>query len=329
LILLTTLLSLFVNTTQAHKANKFISTPSPRPNVEDLKQLYKQTVSPYYEKPYFPQEVDKLTEEANLIKKDLSKYMTNAEIIGPAQQKGVEENPIMYSTVIDSHPTSITHPTLKPHRMVLRNGGGEALFDERGDINLSSSNESGYINVIKGGSIPVSIRPDMTKNAANENFEDPVFIHKSEKKVTKVENINTALTNQVNGDISIMKDKLKVADNTKEKLRVLKSGLKRLDQEINTLGNKIQNTVKDVLAAKEVGNTLHNVLNHYETTLRYNEASKLKLVDVIEIKKQLKVKLLKEMQGIRTSDNDFKALLQVNPRDLKRVIREIKGKLGL
>jgi len=170
----------------------------------------------------------------------------------------------------------------------------------------------------------------MTKNAANENFEDPVFIHKSEKKVEKkAESMTSALTNQVNGDISIMKDKLKVADNTKEKLRVLKSGMKRLNQEIDSLGLKIQNTVRDVLDAKEVGNTLHNVLTHYEVTLRRNEATKLKLVDIIEIKKQLKVKLLKEMQGIRTSDNDFKALLQVNPRDLKRVIRDIKGKLGL
>lgn len=128
----------------------------------------------------------------------------------------------MYNTVIESHRTSISHPNEKPSTFVLRNGGGEALFDEKGDLNVSSS-EQGFENVMRG-SIPVKINPSLNRQAFSGNFEDPVFIHKKEKvsfkDEPKIEDLSTALQNQVNGDISIIKGKLKIADNKKEKLRV-------------------------------------------------------------------------------------------------------------
>jgi hypothetical protein len=328
LVLLACLLNIFISTINGETAKKFIAKHVPRPNLQDIKQIYKQTVSPFYENPYIPQEVDKLTEESNSIKKDLLKYMTKAEIVGPVQQKGVEENPTMYNTVIDSHPTSIRHPTLKPQSMVLKNGGGDALFDEKGDNNVSSNSEQGYENVIRG-SIPVKISPSINVQANNGNFEDPIFIHKKEKVTEKVESLNTMLKKQIDGDMIVIRDKLKVADNKKEKIRVLKDGLERLDSEIEGISNKIVKNVEDILQAKEVGNRLNSVLNHYENTIRQNEACKLNLVDVVEIKKQLKIKLLKEIDGIRTSDNDFKVLQKVNQKDLKRVIKQIKKKIGL
>lgn len=130
----------------------------------------------------------------------------------------------MYNTVIESHATSITHPIEKPSQIALKYGGGEALFDDKGDLNVSSS-EKGFENVIRG-SIPVKIMPSFNKQTFSENFEDPVFIHKNEKitggKDEPVENLSTSLQNQINGDISIIKGKLRIADNKKEKLRVCK-----------------------------------------------------------------------------------------------------------
>jgi len=181
--------------------------------------------------------------------------------------------------------------------------------------------------VIKG-SIPVKITQNFIKDGAKGNMENPIFIHKSEKVASeKTESLNTALNNQVNNDITIIKDKLKVADNKKQKLRVLKDGLKRLEKESQAIAKRVESGISDVLRAKEVGNRLNCLLDTYEMTLRKNEASKLKLVDVIDIKKQLKVKLLKEISGIRTSDNDFEALRKVNQNDIKRVIKDIKRKL--
>ena len=103
--------------------------------------------------------------------------------------------------------------------MVLNNGGGEALFDEKGDYNISSS-EQGFEKVLQG-SIPVKINSNFNKNAFAVNFEDPVFIHKNEKvSKEEVQSLNSILNNQVNDDISIMKNNLKDVDNKNEKLRV-------------------------------------------------------------------------------------------------------------
>lgn len=74
---------------------------------------------------------------------------------------------------------------------------------------------------------------------------------------------------------------------------------------------------------------MNNVLNHYEKSLRQNEDSKLKLVDIIEVKKQLKLKILKEINGFRTSDNDFQALQKVYPKDIRRIVKEIRKGLGV
>ena len=235
LLLLSTILNVFITANQSEISKKFISKTISSiikhnnlgPNVQDIKLMYKQTVSPYYEKPYLPQEVDKLAEESNNIKKDLTKFMTKAEIIGPIQQKGEEvkkyflkKNPIMYNTVIESHQTTITHPVAKPEKMILNNGGGEALFDENGDYNNLPS-EKGYENVMQG-SIPVKINNNFNKNAFDGNFEDPVFIHKNEKVKENVESLKSVLNNQVNNDISIIKAKLKGADSKEEKIKVCK-----------------------------------------------------------------------------------------------------------
>jgi len=295
-----------------------------RPNVQDLRAVYKNKISPYYEKPYFPQEVDKLTEETNLIKKDLLKYMAKAEIVGQVE-KGGEERPIMYSTVINPKPTTITHPVPKPDRMVLRNGGADALFD--GDETNTFGSEYGFENVIKGGSIPVRIQKNMSKQS--ENFENPVFIHKSEKVSNKrPEELKVALKKQVEGDLMIMKDRLRYARSKREKVKALDDGIIRLNKEIREISHHLEHSVDDILEAKETGNILNNVLDHYEHSLHLHEASHLKLVDVVEIKNDLKRKLYKEIQGIRTSDHDYPSLRKVNKEDIRRVIQTIKDKLG-
>ena len=129
----------------------------------------------------------------------------------------------MYNTVIDSHPTTITRPVQKPTRgMLLKNGGGEALFDDKGDLNVSSS-EKGFESVILHGRIPVKINNIVKDGSLGGNFEDPVFIHKSEKvNSQRTETLSTVLRNQVETEVNTIKDKLKVADKKKEKLRVCK-----------------------------------------------------------------------------------------------------------
>jgi len=73
---------------------------------------------------------------------------------------------------------------------------------------------------------------------------------------------------------------------------------------------------------------MDNILNHYDKYISSREFEKLKLVDLVEVKNQLKVKLMRELQGLRSSTNEFKVLRKVNQEDIQHVIEEIKGELG-
>ena len=73
---------------------------------------------------------------------------------------------------------------------------------------------------------------------------------------------------------------------------------------------------------------MNSVLAKYEAKLKKAQMSRLKLSDVIIIKKTLIKKLEKEIQGYRTASSDYTDLSKVNPNDVSRIIREIKKKLN-
>lgn len=72
---------------------------------------------------------------------------------------------------------------------------------------------------------------------------------------------------------------------------------------------------------------MNSVLAKYELKLKKSQMSKLKLSDVITIKKKLINKLLKEVQGFRTASANFKELQKVDAGDIKRIIRKVKKAL--
>ncbi len=74
---------------------------------------------------------------------------------------------------------------------------------------------------------------------------------------------------------------------------------------------------------------LSNLNNYYQTKLKTSELSKLKLSDTIIIKNKLKEKILKEIQGIRTSPNQYQELDKVNQIDIQIIMKDIKLSLGL
>ena len=70
-------------------------------------------------------------------------------------------------------------------------------------------------------------------------------------------------------------------------------------------------------------------LGLYEERLKQDKLSHLKLVDRVEIKKQLKDKLLKEHQGFRTRPSSYKALSVVEKNSIKSVVENIKRQIDL
>lgn len=68
-------------------------------------------------------------------------------------------------------------------------------------------------------------------------------------------------------------------------------------------------------------------MTKYEQKLKKDKASKLKLTDRVEVKKQLKDKLIKEIQGFRTKPSDYLELLKVDKSSIKGIVKEIKRQL--
>lgn len=70
------------------------------------------------------------------------------------------------------------------------------------------------------------------------------------------------------------------------------------------------------------------MLRKFEVSMKKSQLSKMKLADVITIKNQLREKLFKEIQGIRTSSYKYADIKKVDPKDLKSIVKQIKNKLG-
>jgi len=52
--------------------------------------------------------------------------------------------------------------------------------------------------------------------------------------------------------------------------------------------------------------------------------SKLKLVDRVAVKKQLKDKLIKEIQGFRTRPTAYKDLVKVSKKSIDDIVKKVK-----
>ena len=74
---------------------------------------------------------------------------------------------------------------------------------------------------------------------------------------------------------------------------------------------------------------LSNVLNKYTLQMKKDAASKLKLVDRIAVKKQLKNKIFREVEGFRNSGKEFTLVKKVSKGSMKKIVGDIKKRLGI
>ena len=105
-------------------------------------------------------------------------------------------------------------------------------------------------------------------------------------------------------------------------------GKKRLSSEANALSAEIEADLKELLFAKEVAIKMRNLMANYESKMRKEELSKLKLADEVTIKNLLRDKLQRELQGFRTSPQEYKEIEVVNPADITKIIHDIRLKIG-
>lgn len=73
---------------------------------------------------------------------------------------------------------------------------------------------------------------------------------------------------------------------------------------------------------------MNTVLNRYTIQIKKDNAAKLKLVDRLQLKNQLKNKIFREVEGFRNAPKDFQMLRKVDSGDMKKIVSQIKTRLG-
>lgn len=302
-----------------------------RPNVGDIVQ---NMVHPFYEKEFLPTEVKSL---ANILPKPKSIYeMANAVILGDhARNSEIDQKPTLYSTVVMSHTTSVIHPSKpigKPNIMA-----NSAVADQFAGVpELPKGSFRSQVRVADLGD---------SDESGLKNLEKPVFINKGQKTVSE----NTVkseehpanpltgkkLTNSVANaallDAKTIKENLKKLKETErfKKLRAVQRAKSSLLKDAMNIKKSILKETNNLLGAKSAAMSLNDVLNNYQRRLSMDRTAHLKLTDRVEVKNELKTKLIAEIQGFRTRPASFKELLKVDKNMMKNVVRDIKSQLDL
>lgn len=193
------------------------------------------------------------------------------------------------------------------------------------------------------GSMSVPVKLEMSNKFKNNpsfaNYENPSFLqHKSDKKpkgsgphtinVPKMPMITPALIAASQKDVKLIKKKLHKAHTKKQKLKALIFSKKVLKNGAKKLQDKIKKEIGKVLGAKKTAINLSNTMNKIALQIKKENASKLKLTDRIKVKNQLKHKIFREVEGFRDTGKAYTLLRKVNRKDLRKILNQIKARLG-
>jgi hypothetical protein len=185
-----------------------------------------KTIKPFIEKPFLPQEVERLSEPKRKTFDDSS--MTNAILLGPTPSKGgLDENPSMYSTVIERHATSVVHPIPQPTNYGLHPQAAQAFQVSHQEI------QSEAAKLTPGAySIPVKIQGGAINDPTLSGYETPNFIHMKEKQLptngshaqADIQHINpeTHMQNAIQQDIQTFVAQFDNAHDKQERTKICK-----------------------------------------------------------------------------------------------------------
>ena len=198
------------------------------------------------------------------------------------------------------------------------------------DINLSQTKIQ----------IPVSFETDTSKSTKLQNYEIPVlknsknndlnFVEKLAKKITTKNRLDMMPLEAISQDIkNISSMKFNSEDNMSKHNKIYEERESLIKDSID-LKTSVIADISNLLKAKVIAVRINNLVENYEKKLiDMQEDKRLKLSDVMDLKKMLKEKLKAEVQGIRTTDSQFKDLEKLNPDDVKKVTDQVISSLKI
>lgn len=258
--------------------------------------------------------------------------METAQLVGnPVPTTPGEEKPSIYSTVYQSHVTSVIHPVPQPETVMIPK---QESFGFSSDGSLAPSDLSSGQHM----QVSVQFAKDSMKDATMSGYEAPelkggkerasadaAFMQLNEKSQNR---LDQTPEQSVSADINSFTANFKSGKSLSDKVVTLIDGRARLLQEAKDLKKAILGDVTNLIESKRLAIRLNDLVQKYEKKLITDQEEKsLKLADEITLKEQLIEKLKLEFQGIRTSPSQFPQLEIVNPEDIERITNEIVNSL--
>ena len=84
----------------------------------------------------------------------------------------------------------------------------------------------------------------------------------------------------------------------------------------------------NLMKSKSIANKLDVLLKKYDLKVKKDQLEQSKVVDREQFKRELKEKILREVEGIRSFGHKESLLSKVNQKDLNKIIKKIKKKLA-
>lgn len=310
------------------------------------------------QKPYKPIEVESLKKEKSY---NNEIDMLNAQIVGLDEtriQKGTNDEPTLYTTVVKPKATSVMHENQGPQF---------GISTDAGTASLLKQSQSEAMKLAEGQyTIPVRInKGGVVEDATLSGYETPSFLHKDEKKIDhkKLNNGHQAIKKLISNkkadkkekkkiksqlkinipsqpmsnpdlsatsvyDLNYVKNAVSAATQMSQKKKAMKAECKRLRDGAKVLSKQLNDQVNVLLKSKTVSNKLDDIMKKYQIKMKTDEMSKIRLVDRVAAKRELKNKLFKEVQGLRTASSNYNRVAKINKNDIKNIVSKIKSKLG-
>jgi CRISPR/Cas system-associated protein Cas5 (RAMP superfamily) len=83
-----------------------------------------------------------------------------------------------------------------------------------------------------------------------------------------------------------------------------------------------------LMKSKSISNKLDGLLKRYALKVKKDQFEQSKVVDREQFKRELKQKILREVEGIRSFGHKESLLGKVNQKELNKIIKKIKKKLA-
>jgi hypothetical protein len=328
-----------------HRQNQGVQI---QPNVAHIQNNFEHNIKPFIERPFLPQEVENLS-NLHQRKRFFDDVMSNAEIIGERDPTGIQEKPSLYSTVIESHNTSILHP--QPQSMHIPTSKKAAFaFSSEGQ---TSSPDNKNLPTSRSMNIPVHMSETPIRNdPVLAGYETPQFEHKKMKNVSSNSdstNINFVVKKEekekkesevktqekmkevdetVHDDINHFVKQFENKADKLDKIQILLQGKERLTKQADEFRLKAETDIDLLITGKKLALKLNNLLNRYIKKMSEDQHKGIRLSDEISLKNLLRDKLHREMQGLRVSNDEYKELEQLNTSDVQKIYDSVHAKLG-